>query len=69
MIKHLNIGYYFLGTIFLPDSIGYVVGTNTFGLIAYRFGRYVENIDKDLINSAVYTHKKYVILLSLSDGF
>ena len=36
--KYFNV-VWFVGTIFLPDSIGYVVGTNTFGLIAYKFGR------------------------------
>lgn len=28
-----------LGTAFIPDSLGYVFGTNTFSLIAYREGR------------------------------
>lgn len=28
-----------LGTVFIPDSIGYLVGTNFFGVIAYRYGR------------------------------
>lgn len=28
-----------LGTVFIPDSIGYWVGTNFFGGIAYRFGQ------------------------------
>ena len=37
------------GLIFLPDSIGYVVGTNTFGLIAYRFGRYVGWFFRDVL--------------------
>lgn len=29
-----------LGTVFIPDSIGYLVGTNFFGMIAYHWGRY-----------------------------
>ncbi|XP_076677254.1 synaptic vesicular amine transporter [Andrena cerasifolii] len=28
-----------LGTVFIPDSVGYLVGTNCFGMIAYRYGR------------------------------
>ncbi|XP_043526840.1 synaptic vesicular amine transporter isoform X2 [Frieseomelitta varia] len=28
-----------LGTVFIPDSVGYLVGTNFFGMIAYRYGR------------------------------
>lgn len=28
-----------LGTVFIPDSVGYLVGTNFFGVIAYRYGR------------------------------
>ncbi|XP_015585609.1 synaptic vesicular amine transporter isoform X2 [Cephus cinctus] len=28
-----------LGTAFIPDSLGYLVGTNFFGVIAYRYGR------------------------------
>ncbi|XP_011296969.1 synaptic vesicular amine transporter [Fopius arisanus] len=28
-----------LGTVFIPDSVGYLVGTNFFGVIAYRCGR------------------------------
>ncbi|XP_039277544.1 synaptic vesicular amine transporter-like [Nilaparvata lugens] len=29
-----------LGTVFIPDSLGYLIGTNFFGLIAYRLGRW-----------------------------
>lgn len=29
-----------LGTVFLPDSFGYLIGTNCFALIALRFGRH-----------------------------
>ncbi|KAL8576328.1 hypothetical protein ACOMHN_006251 [Nucella lapillus] len=28
-----------LGLVFLPDSIGYLIGTNGFGLVARRIGR------------------------------
>lgn len=28
-----------LGTVFIPDSVGYLLGTNFFGMIAYRYGR------------------------------
>ncbi|XP_073971118.1 putative mushroom body vesicular transporter portabella isoform X2 [Rhodnius prolixus] len=29
-----------LGTVFIPDSVGYLIGTNFFGTIAYRLGRW-----------------------------
>lgn len=29
-----------LGTVFIPDSVGYLVGTNFFGGISYRVGRW-----------------------------
>ncbi|XP_043505843.1 synaptic vesicular amine transporter isoform X1 [Polistes fuscatus] len=28
-----------LGTVFIPDSVGYLIGTNFFGMMAYRYGR------------------------------
>ncbi|XP_020294786.1 synaptic vesicular amine transporter [Pseudomyrmex gracilis] len=28
-----------LGTVFIPDSLGYLIGTNFFGVVAYRYGR------------------------------
>ncbi|XP_066586540.1 synaptic vesicular amine transporter-like isoform X2 [Prorops nasuta] len=28
-----------LGTVFIPDSLGYLVGTNFFSMVAYRYGR------------------------------
>lgn len=28
-----------LGTVFIPDSVGYLLGTNFFGMTAYRYGR------------------------------
>ncbi|XP_076631152.1 synaptic vesicular amine transporter [Colletes latitarsis] len=28
-----------LGTVFIPDSVGYLIGTNFFSMIAYRYGR------------------------------
>ncbi|KAL6262953.1 hypothetical protein P5V15_005741 [Pogonomyrmex californicus] len=28
-----------LGTVFIPDSVGYLIGTNFFGMIAYHYGR------------------------------
>ena len=34
-------GYYVTGLIFLPDSIGYLVGTNAFPVLAKTYGRYV----------------------------
>ncbi|KAK9509897.1 hypothetical protein O3M35_004788 [Rhynocoris fuscipes] len=29
-----------LGTVFIPDSVGYLIGTNIFGTIAYKLGRW-----------------------------
>lgn len=29
-----------LGTVFIPDSLGYLLGTNCFGLLALRLGRW-----------------------------
>ena len=29
-----------LGTVFLPDSFGYLIGTNCFALIALKLGRH-----------------------------
>ncbi|XP_068084836.1 synaptic vesicular amine transporter [Anabrus simplex] len=29
-----------LGTVFIPDSLGYLLGTNCFGLVAYRLGHW-----------------------------
>lgn len=28
-----------LGTVFIPDSVGYFVGTNFFGSVAYKYGQ------------------------------
>jgi DHA1 family solute carrier family 18 vesicular amine transporter 1/2 len=28
------------GTVFIPDSVGYLIGTNCFGTIAYKMGRW-----------------------------
>ncbi|XP_052868053.1 synaptic vesicular amine transporter-like [Anopheles cruzii] len=39
MITHLHPKKWQLGTVFIPDSIGYWVGTNFFGTVAYRFGQ------------------------------
>ncbi|XP_014662220.1 PREDICTED: synaptic vesicular amine transporter-like isoform X2 [Priapulus caudatus] len=30
-----------LGTVFLPDSIGYLLGTNLFGIVAFKLGRWI----------------------------
>ncbi|XP_050082072.1 synaptic vesicular amine transporter [Anopheles aquasalis] len=39
MISHLHPKKWQLGTVFIPDSIGYWVGTNCFGTVAYRYGQ------------------------------
>uniref|UniRef100_A0A182QCQ9 Major facilitator superfamily (MFS) profile domain-containing protein n=1 Tax=Anopheles farauti TaxID=69004 RepID=A0A182QCQ9_9DIPT len=39
MINQLHPKKWQLGTVFIPDSIGYWVGTNFFGSVAYRFGQ------------------------------
>lgn len=39
MISFLHPKKWQLGTVFIPDSIGYWIGTNFFGGIAYRFGQ------------------------------
>ncbi|XP_068152861.1 synaptic vesicular amine transporter [Drosophila tropicalis] len=39
LIQYLKPNKWQLGTVFIPDSLGYFVGTNFFGTIAYRFGQ------------------------------
>ncbi|XP_058116801.1 synaptic vesicular amine transporter-like [Anopheles ziemanni] len=39
MIAQLHPKKWQLGTVFIPDSIGYWLGTNCFGSVAYRFGQ------------------------------
>uniref|UniRef100_A0A182NCJ3 Major facilitator superfamily (MFS) profile domain-containing protein n=1 Tax=Anopheles dirus TaxID=7168 RepID=A0A182NCJ3_9DIPT len=39
MIGQLHPKKWQLGTVFIPDSIGYWLGTNFFGSVAYRFGQ------------------------------
>ncbi|XP_035901999.1 synaptic vesicular amine transporter [Anopheles stephensi] len=39
MISQLHPKKWQLGTVFIPDSIGYWLGTNFFGSIAYRYGQ------------------------------
>uniref|UniRef100_A0A182JQB3 Major facilitator superfamily (MFS) profile domain-containing protein n=1 Tax=Anopheles christyi TaxID=43041 RepID=A0A182JQB3_9DIPT len=39
MISQLHPKKWQLGTVFIPDSIGYWLGTNFFGSVAYRFGQ------------------------------
>ncbi|XP_046490478.1 synaptic vesicular amine transporter isoform X1 [Neodiprion pinetum] len=40
LMTHVKPKKWQLGTVFIPDSIGYLVGTNFFGMVAYRIGRY-----------------------------
>ena len=35
-----TVDFLWAGLVFLPDSIGYLIGTNFFGLVARRVGRY-----------------------------
>ncbi|XP_058792613.1 synaptic vesicular amine transporter isoform X3 [Phymastichus coffea] len=37
---HIKAKKWQLGAAFIPDSVGYLVGTNFFGMIAYYYGRY-----------------------------
>ncbi|XP_017844719.1 synaptic vesicular amine transporter [Drosophila busckii] len=39
IVQHLQPNKWQLGTVFIPDSVGYFVGTNFFGGIAYRYGQ------------------------------
>ncbi|XP_050069722.1 synaptic vesicular amine transporter [Anopheles maculipalpis] len=39
MISQLHPKKWQLGTVFIPDSIGYWLGTNFFGSVAYRYGQ------------------------------
>ncbi|XP_030369564.1 synaptic vesicular amine transporter [Scaptodrosophila lebanonensis] len=39
LIQYLRPTKWQLGTVFIPDSLGYFVGTNFFGSIAYRYGQ------------------------------
>ncbi|XP_034488009.1 synaptic vesicular amine transporter [Drosophila innubila] len=39
LIQYLKPNKWQLGTVFIPDSVGYFVGTNFFGSIAYRYGQ------------------------------
>lgn len=39
LITHLHPKKWQLGTVFIPDSLGYLIGTNFFGSIAYKAGQ------------------------------
>lgn len=39
LLSHLKPKKWQLGTVFIPDSLGYFFGTNFFGAIAYNFGQ------------------------------
>ncbi|KAH8247358.1 hypothetical protein KR038_002955 [Drosophila bunnanda] len=39
LIQYLKPNKWQLGTVFIPDSLGYFVGTNFFGSIAYKYGQ------------------------------
>lgn len=39
LMEHVHVANWQLGTVFIPDSLGYFVGTNCFGAIAYRYGQ------------------------------
>ncbi|KAI5714032.1 hypothetical protein M8J76_009867 [Diaphorina citri] len=40
LMSHVKPEKWQLGTVFIPDSVGYLVGTNFFGGISYRVGRW-----------------------------
>ncbi|XP_052859221.1 synaptic vesicular amine transporter [Drosophila gunungcola] len=39
LIQYLKPNKWQLGTVFIPDSVGYFVGTNFFGSVAYKYGQ------------------------------
>lgn len=39
LIAHLRPKKWQLGTVFIPDSAGYFIGTNFFGALAFRVGQ------------------------------
>uniref|UniRef100_A0A1A9UN54 Major facilitator superfamily (MFS) profile domain-containing protein n=1 Tax=Glossina austeni TaxID=7395 RepID=A0A1A9UN54_GLOAU len=39
LMQHLKPTRWQLGTVFIPDSVGYFVGTNFFGSVAYKYGQ------------------------------
>lgn len=39
LMEHLHPKKWQLGTVFIPDSLGYFIGTNFFGAIAYNIGQ------------------------------
>lgn len=39
LLAHLKPKKWQLGTVFIPDSLGYFMGTNCFGSVAYNFGQ------------------------------
>ncbi|XP_053970159.1 synaptic vesicular amine transporter [Anastrepha ludens] len=39
LIQHLHPTKWQLGTVFIPDSVGYFIGTNFFGTFAYKYGQ------------------------------
>lgn len=39
LLAHLKPKKWQLGTVFIPDSLGYFIGTNFFGTISYKFGQ------------------------------
>ncbi|KAK7109835.1 synaptic vesicular amine transporter-like [Littorina saxatilis] len=41
VMKTMHVEKWQLGLVFLPDSIGYLIGTNCFGLVARRVGRWI----------------------------
>lgn len=40
VLKMVLLLYSFIGLVFLPDSIGYFIGTNFFGAVAKEIGRW-----------------------------
>lgn len=39
LLKHVHVARWQLGTVFIPDSLGYFVGTNSFAGIAFKYGQ------------------------------
>merc|ERR1712018_85104 len=41
LVENMNPPKWQLGTVFVPDSIGFVISTNLFGFVAHKIGRWI----------------------------
>lgn len=62
-----------LGTVFIPDSMGYLIGTNFFGIVACRVGQWrvsiiallIVGIACFVVHNIMFVDKKNYIDISL----